>query len=72
MSHARGSYTLLATRSSPVALAGVWNLYEPNVTTARLTPAHTVANDTKYTVTAADTAWHGAFLQVETVDSIDD
>ncbi|MFE9487538.1 hypothetical protein ACFYNF_14110 [Streptomyces sp. NPDC006641] len=54
-----------------MALARVWNLYEPNVTTARLTPAHTVANDTKYTVTAADTAWHGAFLQVETVDSID-
>ncbi|MFE6664855.1 hypothetical protein ACFVFH_15010 [Streptomyces sp. NPDC057697] len=71
MSRTHASYTLLATRSSPAAPTGVWNFYEPNVTTARLISAHSVANNTKYTVTAADSAWHGAFHQVETVDSVD-
>ncbi|MFF4661937.1 hypothetical protein [Streptomyces sp. NPDC001282] len=66
---ADGTYTMLATRTSPAVAAGTWNAYELVVTADQVTFTRTLANGTKYTVTAADSTWRGPYFWVEKVES---
>ncbi|MFB7845532.1 hypothetical protein ACFC34_00650 [Streptomyces sp. NPDC056053] len=66
---ADGSYTLLATRTSPAVSAGVWNTYELVVTADQLTFTRVRSDGTRHTVTAADTTWRGPYFWVEKTES---
>ncbi|TXS78703.1 hypothetical protein [Streptomyces sp. sk2.1] len=66
---ADGSYTLLATRTSPAVSAGVWNTYELVVTADQITFTRVRSDGTRHTVTAADTTWRGAYFWVEKTES---
>jgi hypothetical protein len=60
-----GSYTVLATATTPAVSTNIWNSYQVTVSPTQITFRRTLESGPVYTVTTGDTDYRGAYVFIE-------